>query len=417
MKFKVLFALLLWSSLSTAAVWEDKNQWNADWEKKYSDWIETEFNEEMFVQGNYKGIATDCADAVYAARLIFAYENKLPFVILDATGGSSKISNKMGRFDDSKESLTRVRKFLNFVSGVVSTKSLVRDTYPVTVSREWVRPGTVWSRPRIKRENVLNMIFGGKVKEDPGHAELVKSVRETGAVDLIGSTVPAAVRQLQVTSSLVFMPIETSTGFRWWVLNHGVKEESQPGYSLEQFKMGKRESNNTGNSGGGKGGARGSANSGARNLSTWAKEVQGRLQLREESKQEYLDRAAQNLCTLAKSRIDIVKKSEAARKRLNGECMNAEQYESHSTPGRDKRIVDTLKEMSKVGGGFTLKGSVDKMKESLSKCEIAYAEGQTLVLSDFLKALTSGKVSSNPNDEFVARWGIEKAQPKKCPKH
>ena len=78
-------AVYLMAGNAQAAVWSENNSWDQTWEDRYSDWVKTSFNEDVFTQGSYKGIATDCADAVYAARLIFAFENQLPFVILDPT--------------------------------------------------------------------------------------------------------------------------------------------------------------------------------------------------------------------------------------------------------------------------------------------------------------------------------------------
>lgn len=129
------------ASTAKAAVWQDTNTWNADWEQKYSSWIETSFNEDIFTSGKYKGIPTDCADAVYASRLIFAYENNLPFVIQDPTGGSSKITNRMTRFDGTSDSFSRMKKFLLYVADVTSTKSLPYDSYPVKISRDYVKAG------------------------------------------------------------------------------------------------------------------------------------------------------------------------------------------------------------------------------------------------------------------------------------
>ncbi len=398
-------ALYLMAGNAQAAVWSENNSWDQTWEDRYSDWVKTSFNEDMFTHGTYKGISTDCADAVYAARIIFAYENQLPFVILDPTGGDSKISNRMSRWDGKSE-MTKLRSFINYVSQVTDTKSLPRDSYPVAISREFVRSGAIWSRPRIVQSNFFSMLFGGKVKEDPGHAELVKEVTDTGAIQLIGSTVPSAVRKLISTSSLVFMPIETTTGLRKWMQPnwYGARKEQLPGFSMEQFKMG--EGFNSGRNG-------------ARTLTSWSAEVQTKLQLRPEQKEESLARFGANLCSLVQARVDVVRKAERVRASMNS-CMNASDYDSYSTPSRDKRILATIQEMLMTGGGFSFSslGRLQNVKKYLTNCPpIEITTTQSMSLTDVAAAYLSGKASSNPNDPIEARWGLAapSSMSKSCP--
>jgi hypothetical protein len=401
----VLAAGLLGALSSHASVWQETQTWSPAWEQQYSNWINTSFNEDIFMKGPYKGIATDCADAVYIARIIFAYENKLPFAIKDPTGGSNMITNKMSRYDSIKDPLARARKFMISVGGDVSTKTLAQDTYPVAISRENIRAGTVWSRPRITKDNIFRRIFGGTVKEDPGHAEIVKDVTETGAVFLIGSTVPSAVRTLNVTSSLVFMPVETSTGFRNWIQpqQYGMPVESLPGYSMEQFT--------TIGSGGG--------NNTSRSISTWTKDVQSHLAERQESIAEDFYRQMDNICTLVKARIDIIQQAEARRTKLAGACMDAGDYDSYSTPSRDKRIIQTLKQMIDVANpsGLTKSTKVRNMEMYFERCQtIQYAPDKSMSLYEYAQSALAGKVSSDPNDSFEARWGLAEST-SKCTKY
>jgi hypothetical protein len=390
-----------------AAVWADTNRWDQQWEDRYADWIKSSFNEDIFTKGKYKNISTDCADAVYTSRAIFAYENQLPFVILDPTGGGSKISNRMSRFDGEGSSISRFRAFVDYVNEMTDTKTLPRDTYPIAITREYLRSGAVWSRVRITTSNVFSMIFGGRAKEDPGHAEIVKDVTDTGAIELIGSTVPSEVRSLMTTSSLVFMPEETSTGFRKWMEPdwYGAAEKDLPGYSLEQFKLGARESNNYNNESPTFQQQQGTA----RTLDEWQKQIQEKLQLRSENKDEALYRYGANLCTLIQARVATILKSEKTRNSLNGECMNAEDYDSYSTPSRDKRINTTIENMVSMGGGFgfTVSGRIDNVAQYMDKCPpIQIGRGQSLSLFEIVKAYADDKVSSNPNDSFEARWGL-----------
>lgn len=407
----ILIAILSFSSLvARAAVWVEKENWSSEWEDKFSKWVKFEFDEDFFTSGKYKGIPTDCADAVYFSRLVFAAENKLPFAIKDPTGGPNKITNKMSRFDNIKDADQRLRKFMLYVAGVVGTKSLPSDTYPVKVDRQNVRPGTVWSRPRIKTENVLNVIFGGDVKEDPGHAEVVRDVNDNGVIEVIGSTVPAAVRKLQATTSLVFLPVETSTGLRRWMWpdQYSKKQAELPGFSLEQFSMGILNEDVGVEQG-----------ADVRTLDNWLIQVKRRLRTAYESRPEALKRITKDLCTMTTSRIDLVKNSENFKRKTNNACMNAANYDSYSTPSRDKRIWSTLEnavEMAEASG-FSMKSKMKSVEAYLKSCELEIQAGKKILLWDFLMAMASDDVSSNPNDNFESRWGLEGGKKSSCPKY
>lgn len=384
-RFVLMAMLLMTPVLSSAAVWNDEHTWNSDWEKKYSDWVRSSFNEEIFTSGRYKGLSTDCSDAVYAARVIFAYENKLPFVIRDSSGGSSRISNKMSRFDSTSDSLSRARKFLVYVGDMTSTKTMPSDTYPVAINRRNIRPGTVWSRPSRRENNIIRRITRGS-SQDPGHAEMVKSVSDTGVITLIGSTVPKKVRQLHTTSSLVFMPEGSATGLRNWMQPDyfGRAKSELPGYSLEQFSS-------LGSSGGG------------RSLHRWNHDVQQRLALREETHAESLQRQVDDVCGLVNDRVVLVADSEARRQHLGGACMDRGDYEAYSTPSRDKRIQETLNQLMTDAGVRSVQG----LEPYLRRCpDIRIAPGRKISLYDFSVRLLNGSVSSNPNHSFEARWGL-----------
>jgi len=390
----LIFILLgtLWGQgFANAAVWQATQEWSPALEKKYSEWVHNSFNEEIFVSGRYKGMPTDCSDAVYAARAIFAFENKLPFAVRDSTGGPNHLTNRMSRFDSISDSLQRARKFIAYVGEMTSTNTLPSDTYPVAINRTNVRPGTVWTRPRISRNNIIERIVRGGVRGDPGHAEIVKTVSDTGVLYLIGSTVPKEVRQLNTTSSLVFMPVESSTGLRNWMLPsyYGRSRSSLPGYSLEQF----------GSIGGGD----------SRSLSQWNQDVQRRLALRAESKSESIHRQVEDLCNLVNARVEIVAQSEARRQRLDGSCMKARDYDSYSTPSRDKRIKETILQITQATKveGLTKVQRAKKLKSYLDQCpDIRITPERSLSLYEFAVNLMKGRVSANPNHNFEARWGL-----------
>lgn len=426
---KALFsAFVLSLSLSAkAAVWKEVNQWDDSWEQKYSSWIQSEFNEDIFMVGKYKGLSTDCADAVYFSRIIFSYENKLPFVITDPTGGKNKISNQMSRWDEKSE-LDRVRSFMSFVAWNVSTKSFANDSYPIKINRTYVRAGAIWVRPS-RETNIWNGIMAtltGKSKIiDPGHAEIVKRINESGSVMLIGSTTPQAVRRLTLTSSFLIMPESVNAGLRNWIWpqQYGLAKSSLPGFNVEQFSMGHSEtSNSTAPMGMGSAPSATDRKDGARNYQSWRAEVTQALAQRPETQQEAIDRYAGDLCSLVHSRAETVRQALAVKNKKGQLCMNAEEYDAYSTPTRDKRIAATLKDLSKMTSGFSgfsVSGKINnpEISKALAKCDIIeIADGQTLSLQEYMLHVAANKYSSDPNDSLKARWGFESGL-SQCPRH
>ena len=225
---------------SQAAVWNTKNQWTPEMENKYSEWVRTDYSTDIFMTGRYRGIPTDCADAVYSARAIFAFENGLPFAVRDLTASlrrTNLITNNMSRFDKISDPLSRFKKFLIFIFDITNTKSISYDSYPIQVNRETIKPGVAWIRAR---RTATNIITGVNSTVAPGHAEVVKYVKETGVIYTISSTVPQGLRHLKVTSGLVFLPTNQKVGLRRMMQpgQYFKKQESLPGFSLEQYKLG-----------------------------------------------------------------------------------------------------------------------------------------------------------------------------------
>ncbi|MEN0059806.1 MAG: hypothetical protein AAGB31_13280 [Bdellovibrio sp.] len=393
---------LLVAPSAKAAVWIDTNSWSNEWEERYALWVEEEFHSRIFIDGRYGKIATDCADAVYAARLIFAYENKLPFVF---SNGSGLTTNRTSAFDSASEGTARVKRFLFSVFEQTSTKTLPRDTYPVAINRNTIRAGTVWLRPSREAELSLLRLFGGK-KQEPGHTDTVKSVSNEGILTLIGSTVPAQVRELKEVTDFFIMPEKNAeTGLRnWkWPEHYKMSISSLPGYSLEQYEMGQTQNSAAMQDGiGAQGGAS------ARTLPNWANDVKSKLALSSESKGAYLARLAKNFCALVKDRVSVVASGENLRKKLGGSCMSYSQWDSYSTPGRDQMIMKSLKKLVSEANffGFLTRGGIEKTRPYLEKCgTLEYMPGRTADYLELAHRYADDRISSDPNHPIEARWG------------
>ncbi|MEZ5449738.1 MAG: hypothetical protein R3E89_12425 [Thiolinea sp.] len=128
--------LIIGSGQLSAAVWDDENEWDANWERRYQHWVKTQWTDDIFMNPAkpiYYKFENDCADASYAMRLIFSFENKLPFVVNNQMRPSQTISNRMKTWDNLPTG-QRVRKFLDYIADMTSTKSLRYDTYPVALN-------------------------------------------------------------------------------------------------------------------------------------------------------------------------------------------------------------------------------------------------------------------------------------------
>ena len=139
-----LLGLLLLMTPAHAAVWNAENDWNQQWEYRYQHWVKTQWTDDIFMnpaKPAYYKYATDCSDASYAMRLIFAYEHRLPFVVNNPSRPGKLISNRKSRWDHLPEA-ERVRNFLDYMADMTSTKSLGDDTYPVALHD--IKPGDIY---------------------------------------------------------------------------------------------------------------------------------------------------------------------------------------------------------------------------------------------------------------------------------
>lgn len=148
----LLIALIMSTGLmAQAAVWSSQNVWSQAQEDRYSLWVVENFKADIFSnpKNPWYGISTDCADAVYAARIIFAYENSLPVAFTNIENMKRSLTNSMTNWDRLPEK-DRVRKFIQLVSDLTSTQTLGHDTVPVAIQREFVRPGAIFLNPTLK---------------------------------------------------------------------------------------------------------------------------------------------------------------------------------------------------------------------------------------------------------------------------
>ncbi len=402
----IVLMLLSFLSPANAAIWKAENKWNEQWEKTYREWVKKNWTEEFFMDEKkpiYYKYSHDCADAVYAMRLIFAYEHKLPFVIHNTIRRSKKhgkrnkkgpryISNSMKRWDRLPEE-KRVRRFLDYVADMTSTKTLGIDTYPIALDQ--IKPGDIYAAPGVHSYQIVN-------------------ITEAGVAEVMSSTTPKAPRFLDRIESFPFyVPEDTKNyrdGYRRFIQPQNIKKplNKQPGFSTEQYKI---------------------AANVKLNYVRFTDIIASALGKRPEKPDEKTLRLLIALCMYANDRsvyvYDALWHLQNIRKK-GRKCMNAREYDAYSTPSRDRRLKAFF---NAVEGHYSkvstyapntqpqrwarilfskTRPSPAETKELNDFCMVQMSLGEKyfMPLRELRHNLMAGKLVSNPNAPLEYRWGV-----------
>jgi hypothetical protein len=396
-------------STSHAQVWTDTNEWSPAWENEYARWVEANWSIDFFARKTlpngqpniYYGLHVDCADTVYSMRIIFSAEHGLPFAMQDPTTYDQVITNRMTRWNRLAPS-ARVYQFLRYTYDMVSTHSMPNDTFPVPVSRDWIHAGGLirttevnhhsWSIKRMLPIGVPFLVFNSTVNSS--------------------STLTLQQRQSWPNPDWVFegnFSPSSNAGFRYWRPLSALLLPvwKVPNYSEEQFRI---------------------------PLSQWEKTVQQKLALQNEPDGDKMTRLYQTACEAAQNRIESVNDGVKALRALSTECMDAEAYDTLSTPSRDHRLFDDIaalrrayKSIIRTSGGANVptalsaelahvfpairssaKAELQQFSGSSSRtssCLINYAPGKSIDLAEVRRRMFAGLMSNNPMDDMAYRWG------------
>jgi hypothetical protein len=393
--------LLVFSVSSTlfANVWPTENQWSDQWESTYSKWVETQWDDEVFMRTNsiVYGLKTDCADASYTMRMLFSYLNKLPFQIYDNARRSPFLTNESNLFDSETDPQKRFIRFVNDVNDNTDSGSLANDTYPVEISRKYIRPGIVYVSPN-------------------DHTYQIIKVNENGVVTIMSSTVPKDLRYLNVVHSFpTYMPkdfLKNRDGYRAFKQpqHYAMKKADLPGYSLQQYELSKQY---------------------GEDILGYGDALAHILQTRPETMGEKIDRGMLNLCNALQSRSVFVAWTVYKLSQQNYTCFSREKYEAESTPSRDKRIhfiftaLEKLYNLDRHNSASTYSSYFNEIFDSgnikstsMNWCAISkYGNIPTEVsFRDVWHAIQNNKFISDPNATINQRWGLEDYVPR-CPQY
>ncbi len=404
---KICLSMLLFlclQSVSHAKIWTAKNEWNMDWERKFSLWMQSaNVHKKLFTAKNspYYGIKADCADTTYALRAIFSLENSLPFSVINPSGSRNSfnnLSNELSRFDRYGSAQKRLVAFVNYLGAQVGTEHLSHyDTTPVDIDQ--IKPGMIFTY-KIKR-------FTGKTIR---HSYNIKDITATGNFDVIYTTqaIAKAGSDMMYRKEFMFSNApHTSWGFKRfkWPHLHGVSANRYPedfGFSNEQYALVNE--------------------MGAR---PFFKHVKKTLQVLEETPQGLLTRSFNTLCTQAKDRVTYVNQGLDHMRTNGSSCMNYADYDAYSTPARDKALSEAFISLFANREDVEANGEIGEVdptlwnaivdiestsssvndSDLLKLCAITYRAGKTIHLAELYKRMDRGLLSSHPNDRVELRWG------------
>lgn len=394
----IVFALISGATTAHGAAWTTTRQWtNAD-EERFSQFIATlPLNYLNKGDHPYSGIPTDCADAAYTLRTIFAAQNGLPVSFSTFNG---TLTNETTAFDGIADPVKRVRKFIAKLNYDTNTQTLAKDSYPIAIRRGVVRPGTMFLHPQGSSEVPLTY--------RPGHVYYIQTVRDNGIIKYISSTVPAAVRDLNPRNGVIFAPMGKDGGYRAWKWPNTAE---RPNQSEEQFQIG---------------GWREKSYRDGSVWSSWQDAVVSRLRTRLPTPKEAVDAEWENLENVVNGRIQAVsagwnfyRKNYAA-----GQCTNEADYDSYSTSTRDVKVQVELQNFaaaaqkyvySQPGGFFT--NYEKKLQEFYRQFQFTVAPGVTIDINNLRDAFLTTKVLaiSEPEHSPEVRWGLKDQGRWVCP--
>lgn len=362
---------------SLTPVWTVTQQWDLQWEKQYTEWVNKTIDVDFFMRHQ---IATDCADVAYVVRWIFARINGLPAAVTLA--GGSLFTQEKGKADWAKlptdpewHKDQRFLTALDYIMRNTFTHTLVKDSYPVDVSPQGVLPGG----------------YHLALREESGHTRLVHGtnpgVGSSKVITFVASDVPKKIRRLSAEPFGIrkFIP-EGSGGFmrfRWPILDNGqyvlAASETMPSYSLNQFS--------------------------GDFANNYYRTVLARMGMKNKPAEQLrvlLDLAWQKFSY----RVNVVQ--EGFKVCQTEDCSpGTMNYENWSTPSRDSQIRDVVVEIYELLNDNWGSSAVDGEFEKWRYKSLEIESGTTVTLEELLDIWNSQSFSSDPRSSVLDRWGVE----------
>jgi hypothetical protein len=355
-------------------VWEvGDRRWTVDEERRFEKWVEETITEDFFVRHQ---IPTDCADAVYAIRWIYARIAHLP------AAATTKQGKWIGHWSTDWKHLPthpdwdkdeRFRAALLYLLPMTWTGTLPHDTYPVYISNDSVTPGTLF----LVTASHTGIV--GRVVRDGSQAHPLQTWE---------SALPVKVQKLSLRYFFSERPESRARSglvkFRWPISENGqwkyLPLKDHPSYSEEQYTSGF-----------------------SKGHADYVEAVASRIDPATYTPMERMVKVMRTVTRLLKERVPIVRAgSEECR---DGSCPEgSEGWEVHNTVGRDEMITALMDHLSKIIESNPRDRELAKWMMEVTPIEISESRSVTLynVYQNHLW------FSSNPEDSEEARWGLKK---------
>jgi hypothetical protein len=359
---------------SSDQVWEvGDRRWTVEEERRFERWVDETLTEDFFIRHN---IPTDCADAVYAIRWIYARIAHLPAAATTKDGrwiGHWSTDWKHLSTDPEWHRDERFRAALRYLFPKTWTGTLPFDTYPVRISPHSVTPGTVF----LVTESHTGII--GHVFLDGSQAHPLQTWE---------SGLPVKVQKLSSRYFFSTRPeLNAGSGlvkFRWPVCENGewtyLPVEEHPFYSKEQY-----------------------APDFCKGSADFVEAVARRIDPTEYAPTEKMVKVMGTITHYLKERVPVVLAGyEQCR---HGGCLEgSEAWEIHSTPGRDGMIVSLMDHLSRIIESNPL--DQERTKGMMEATPIDISENRSVTLYQVYQ--NHLWFSPHPEDSIEARWGLKK---------
>ena len=357
-------------------IWQvGERRWTMEEEQRFAKWVEETITEDFFIR--YR-IPTDCADAVYAIRWIYARIAHLPAAATTREGRRIGHWSTDWRHLPTDPEWDRDERFLAalfYLFPRTWTGALPFDTYPVRISPDSVIPGTLF----LVSESHTGIV--GHVSRDGSHVHPLQAWE---------SSLPVRIQKLTLRYFFSVRPGRRAGSglvkFRWPVHDNGewkylpVKEH--PFYSEEQYDAVF---------------CHGSAD--------FMGAVARRIAPVEDPPMEKLTSVMETITRLLRERVPIV--LEGYQNCENGSCPEgSEAFEIYSTHGRDEMIVSLMDHLARIieSNHFDPKMA----KGMMEAIPIKISENQSVTFNQVYQ--NHLWLSHDPRDSIEARWGLKKCE-------
>ncbi len=357
-------------------VWKvGDRRWTVEEEYQFGKWVDETVTEDFFIR--YK-IPTDCADAVYAIRWIYARINHLP------AAATTRDGRLIGHWSTDWKHLPthpewhrdeRFRAALFYLLPKTWTGTLPLDTYPVRISPDSVTPGTLF----LVTESHTGII---------GHVFLDGS--QAHPLQIWESMLPRKVQKLSLRYFFSARPeSKVRSGlvrFKWLVPENGewkyLPDKEHPFYSEEQYHS-----------------------AFYNGYADFIEAVAKRIDPKAYAPAEKMIRVIGTITRFLRERVPIVLAGYQACYR--GGCPEgSDRWEIHSTPGRDGMIILMMDHLSEIIAWNHLdKEGAERMMKAIS---IDTSEKHSVTFYDVYQ--NNLWLSSHPEDSIEARWGLKKCE-------